>query len=80
MLFGKVTDYTVRLNLGRKHPAIKGEDVRLSSGFRALDRLVSVEFLASLPNTYKSCLGVGDSPDGSNIDTDLYLVHLIPHA
>ncbi|KAF8496657.1 hypothetical protein JB92DRAFT_3225901 [Gautieria morchelliformis] len=79
MLFGKVTDYTVRLNL-RPSVSSKGEDARLTSGFRALDRLVAVEFLGSLPHVYKNCLGVGETPDGTNIDTDLYLVHLIPHA
>ncbi|KAF8584497.1 hypothetical protein K439DRAFT_1346065 [Ramaria rubella] len=79
MLFGKVTDYTVRLNL-RPSGSSKGEDMRLTSGFRALDRLVAVEFLSSLPHVYKNCLGVGEAPDGTSIDTDLYLVHLIPHA
>ena len=79
MLFGKVTDYTVRLNI-RPSVSSKGEDVRLTSGFRALDRLVAVEFLSNLPHVYKNCLGVGEAPDGTSIDTDLYLVHLIPHA
>ncbi|KAF8527976.1 hypothetical protein BU17DRAFT_81209 [Hysterangium stoloniferum] len=79
MLFSKVTDYNVRLNL-RPSTATKGEDVRLSPNFRALDRLVAVEFSSSLPHAYKNCLGVGETPDGTNIDTDLYLVHLIPHA
>ena len=79
MLFGKVTDYTVRSNL-RPSMAFKGEDMRLTSGFRALDRLVAIEFLSSLPHAYRNCLGVGEAPDGTNIDTDLYLVHLIPHA
>ena len=79
MLFGKVTDYTVRLNL-RPTEVSKGDDVRLTSNFRALDRLVAVEFLGSLPHAYRNCLGVGEAPDGTSIDTDLYLVHLIPHA
>jgi len=79
MLFGKITDYTVRLRL-RSSPMAKGEDIRLTSGFRALDRLVGVEFLNSLPAGFRNSLGVGEVPDGSNVDTDLYLVHLIPHA
>lgn len=72
-------------------------DARLSANFRALDRLVAVEFLANLPVGMKSCLGVQQGApamhsgrgydsvpqldiDGSALDTDLYLVHLIPHG
>lgn len=74
-------------------------DPRMVPGFRALDRLVAVDFLANLPVGLKSCLGVqppvppmhyqansgGDAApsldiDGTSLDTDLYLVHLIPHA
>ncbi|GAW07985.1 hypothetical protein LENED_010018 [Lentinula edodes] len=49
-------------------------------GFEALDNLVSREFLDSLPHIFKNNNGVTDVPDGSNLDTDLYMVHIIPHA
>lgn len=78
MLFGKVTDFTVRMNL---HGQILGSsNIKSSPAFQALDRLVAVDFLANLPQGYKNCLGVGDPSGRTNIDTDLYLVHLIPHA
>ncbi len=46
-----------------------------------LDKLVAEEYLASLPVAYSNCLGTSRHPvDAMCIDTDLYLVHLIPHA
>ena len=48
--------------------------------FEELDKLVSSDFLNSLPHIYKSNYGVGDAPSGSALDTDLYMVHIIPHA
>ncbi|KAG8898925.1 hypothetical protein FRB99_007038 [Tulasnella sp. 403] len=67
-------------------------DPRMAAGFRGLDRLVAVEFLANLPMGMRSCLGVQHQPgstpvgevgsdiDGTALDTDLYMVHIIPHA
>lgn len=45
-------------------------------GFQELDSLVTHDFLESLPTSMKH-LGVND--DGS-LDTDLYMVHIVPHA
>jgi hypothetical protein len=78
MLFGKVTDYNVRSNLRAPLHPRKGEDPRMAAGFAGLDRLVAIEFLNNIPPAFKNCLGTSGS-DGP-IDTDLYLVHLIPHA
>jgi len=47
-------------------------------GFSELDKLVHHDFLTSLPPVYKNNNGVTD--EGNTIDTDLYLVHIIPHA
>jgi hypothetical protein len=118
MLFGRVTDYTVRMgirsplvNYGRyepvSSPAMTGitpptsamglgsppkaqahgspmhahqEDPRNAPGFKSLDHLVSTEFVESFPAMYRNCLGVGMAADGTNLDTDLYLAHLVPHA
>jgi hypothetical protein len=60
-------------------PAVGG-DPRDAPGFRSLDRLVAVDFINSFPPDYRSCLGVGDVADGSQLDTDLYMAHLVPHA
>lgn len=79
MLFGRVTDYNSRIAVHNGHP-LPGQDRRQEREFIALDSLVSRDFAAHLPPGFKNCLGVGENPDGSNIDTDLYLVHLIPHA
>ena len=117
MLFGRVTDYTVRMgirsplvNYGRyepvSSPGMTGitpptsamglgspplvqahgspmhtqEDPRNAPGFKSLDHLVSTEFVGSFPVMYRNCLGVGMAADGTNLDTDLYLAHLVPHA
>lgn len=120
MLFGRVTDYTVRMgirsplvNYGRyepvSSPGMTGitpptsamglgsppivqahgspmhtmhtqEDPRNAPGFKSLDHLVSTEFVESFPTMYRNCLGVGMAADGTNLDTDLYLAHLVPHA
>jgi hypothetical protein len=76
MLFGRVTDYNVRSNLRAPVTATKTLNPFSLPGFQALDKLVCSDFLASLPPAHKH-LGMDD--EGS-IDTDLYLVHLIPHA
>ena len=76
MMFGRVTDYNVRTNLRAPVTATKTINPFGLPGFEELDRLVCVDFLASIPPSHKH-YGIND--DGS-IDTDLYLVHLIPHA
>ena len=66
------------LAFGRRE-ALKGQgDITKSSVFVALDRLVTNDFIASLPAEYKNPLGMADQ--AGQIDTDLYLVHLLPHA
>ncbi|KAI0068336.1 hypothetical protein BV25DRAFT_1793002 [Artomyces pyxidatus] len=81
MLFGRVTDFGVRTNLRAPatHPKIQNP-FRLP-GFEELDRLVCVDFLASLPHRYKNSFGETNSLyGGGGLDTDLYMVHLAPHA
>ena len=100
MLFGKVTDYNTRMVNLRHHPrspnplgntlnATFKSDPRMAAGFRGVDRLVAVDFLANLPTKYNSCLGVQTTltsgsnhidVNGTTLDTDLYMVHIIPHA
>jgi len=58
----------------------KNQNPFFLSGFEELDKLISAEFLNSLPHTYKNNHGVNDAPSGSTLDTDLYMVHIIPHA
>ncbi|KAG9015645.1 hypothetical protein FRB90_004598, partial [Tulasnella sp. 427] len=62
-------------------------DPRMAPGFRGLDKLVSEGFLASFPHDLKSCLGVVpqsgsgvEDVDGTALDTDLYMAHIVPHA
>jgi hypothetical protein len=80
MLFGRVTDFNVRNGLRGAANIKPSIPQTLTTDFKELDRLCSSEFLKALPVGYRSCLGVGEHPDGSMIDTDLYLVHLMPHA
>lgn len=80
MLFGRVTDFNVRGNLRAPTAPSKNQDPFLLDGFKQLDQLVCSNFLDSLPQIYKNNTGVTDAPDGSMLDTDLYMVHIIPHA
>lgn len=80
MLFGRVTDYNSRLAVHNPLPAPLGHDRRGDRDFIALDALVSKDFLLHLPSGFRNCLGAGESADGTTVDTDLYLVHVIPHA
>jgi hypothetical protein len=79
MLFGKVTDYNVRTNLRSTNAPNSSQSPFYLEGFEALDRLVH-DFYENLPVIYKSSYGLGDSPDGDSLDTDLYMVHVAPHA
>ncbi|KAH8102434.1 hypothetical protein BXZ70DRAFT_928561 [Cristinia sonorae] len=76
ILFGRVTDHNTRSHLRTPNMAVKSQNPFLIPGFQDLDNLVSHEFLDSLPSSMKH-LGVKD--DGS-LDTDLYMVHIVPHA
>ncbi|KAJ3879070.1 hypothetical protein F5051DRAFT_486390 [Lentinula edodes] len=80
MLFGRVTDFNVRGSLRAPTAPSKNQNPFYLEGFEALDNLVSREFLDSLPHIFKNNNGVTDVPDGGNLDTDLYMVHIIPHA
>lgn len=109
MLFGRVTDYSVRMGIraplmGHGHgdgtsPLFHNlspnatttqfprspspgpmSDPRKAPGFQSLDRLVAVDFINSFPPQYRNCLGVGEGADGTHLDTDLYMAHLVPHA
>jgi hypothetical protein len=80
MLFGRVTDYNVRGNLRSTVPTTASQNPFHLPGFEALDRLVCSDFYESLPLVYKTSYGLGDLPDGGSLDTDLYMVHVAPHA
>jgi len=81
MLFGKVTDFGVRTNLRASGPMPRIQNPFLIPGFEELDRLVCTEFIASLPPRFRNGLSEVESMyGGGGLDTDLYLVHLVPHA
>ena len=81
MLFGKVTDFGVRTNLRASAPMSRIQSPFLLRGFEELDQLVSMDFIASLPPRFKNSFSELESMyGGGGLDTDLYLVHLVPHA
>lgn len=80
MLFGKVTDFNVRGNLRAPTAPSKNQNPFFLEGFTELDKLVCSDFLEKLPQIFKNNTGVTDLPEGSSLDTDLYMVHIIPHA
>jgi hypothetical protein len=80
MLFGRVTDFNVRGNLRNPTAPSKNQNPFVLEGFKQLDQLICFDFLDCLPQIYKNNTGVTDAPDGSRLDTDLYMVHIIPHA
>ncbi|TFK30532.1 hypothetical protein FA15DRAFT_662503 [Coprinopsis marcescibilis] len=81
MLFGKVTDFNVRGNLRAPTPPSKSQNPFLLHGFKELDQLVCEDFLANLPQIFRTNSGVTETAEGgSTLDTDLYMVHIIPHA
>jgi len=79
MMFGRVTDFNVRGNLRTTSSAPKIQNPFYLNGFKELDTLVCTDFLANLPPLYKHNFGLTEAPDGT-VDTDLYMVHVIPHA
>lgn len=80
MLFGKVTDFNVRGSLRAPTAPSKHQNPFYLEGFEALDKLVSSDFSENLPPLFKNNHGVTDLPEGGVLDTDLYMVHIIPHA
>ncbi|KAJ7169961.1 hypothetical protein C8R46DRAFT_896723 [Mycena filopes] len=76
MLFGRVTDYNVRGNLRAPTAPSKNQNPFFLEGFEALDKLVCTDFLESLPRIFKTNFGVTEGA----LDTDLYMIHIIPHA
>ncbi|KAL1951612.1 hypothetical protein VTO73DRAFT_761 [Trametes versicolor] len=76
MIFGKVTDYNTRSNLRANAPPSKNQNPFVLPGFKELDRLVAQDFLQSLPLEFKHL----DITSDGVLDTDLYMVHLVPHA
>lgn len=80
MLFGKVTDFNVRGNLRAPTAPSKSQNPFFLEGFEILDKLVCSDFLENLPQIFRNNSGVTDAPEGSALDTDLYMVHIIPHA
>ncbi|KAI9445291.1 hypothetical protein H4582DRAFT_2108984 [Lactarius indigo] len=81
MLFGKVTDFGVRTHLRALAPPSRVQNPFIIPGFEDLDRLVCMEFVSSLPPRFRN--GFSDLESmygGGGLDTDLYLVHLVPHA
>jgi hypothetical protein len=81
MLFGKVTDFGVRTNLQASAPPSRIQNPFLIPGFEELDRLLCMDFIASLPPRFRNSFGELESMyGGGGLDTDLFMVHLIPHA
>ncbi|KAJ3737131.1 hypothetical protein DFJ43DRAFT_1135853 [Lentinula guzmanii] len=82
MLFGKVTDFNVRGNLRAPTAPSKHQNPFFLPGFDNLDKLVANDFLENLPHIFKNNNGVTvtDSSAVGQLDTDLYMVHIIPHA
>ncbi|OSD03577.1 hypothetical protein PYCCODRAFT_1434486 [Trametes coccinea BRFM310] len=76
MMFGRVTDYNTRNNLRASAPPSKNQNPFALPGFKELDQLVAIDFLQSLPLEYKHWELTSDGA----LDTDLYMVHLVPHA
>ncbi|KAI6031749.1 hypothetical protein PISMIDRAFT_91300 [Pisolithus microcarpus 441] len=81
MMFGRVTDYNVRSKLRNSTPPKKHQDPFASPGFKELDSLVHRKFLENLPHSHRFNIGVTDvAANGPLVDTDLYMVHVIPYA
>ncbi|KAI0691334.1 hypothetical protein BC835DRAFT_122452 [Cytidiella melzeri] len=74
MLFGRVTDHNTRTKL-RANP-LKVSSPFQEAEFCQLDQLVCQDFLHNLPSGYKH-LGMNEL---GSLDTDLFMVHVVPHA
>jgi hypothetical protein len=80
MMFGRVTDFNVRGNLRAPTAPSKFQNPFESPGFAELDRLVYNDFLENLPTMYKMTSANEVPGNHGSVDTDLYMVHIIPHA
>ena len=80
MLFGRVTDFNVRGHLRGSAALREHRNPFKLEGFKELDSLVSVDFLENLPPIFKNKNSITNLLEGNKLDTDLYMVHLIPHA
>ncbi|KAG1755187.1 uncharacterized protein EDB91DRAFT_278719 [Suillus paluster] len=80
MMFGRVTDFNVRGNLRAPTAPSKFQDPFQLPGFVDLDRLVYSDFLENLPSMFKMTSANELPGSHSSVDTDLYMVHIIPHA
>ncbi len=81
MLFGRVTDFGVRSHLRALAPPSRVHNPFIIPGFEDLDRLVCMDFVSSLPPRFRNGFSNLESMyGGGGLDTDLYLVHLVPHA
>ena len=81
MMFGRVTDFNVRGNLRAPTAPSKHQDPFAIPGFKELDSLVYHSFLENLPHIYRFNIGVTDvSGSTQSVNTDLYMVHMVPHA
>ncbi|KAI6047554.1 hypothetical protein EDC04DRAFT_3100931 [Pisolithus marmoratus] len=81
MMFGRVTDLNVRSKLRASTPPQKHQNPFALPGFKELDSLVHKDFLENLPHSHRFNIGVTDMlANGPSVDTDLYMVHVIPYA
>ncbi|KAG0708958.1 hypothetical protein DFH29DRAFT_1036272 [Suillus ampliporus] len=80
MMFGRVTDFNVRGNLRVPTAPNKFQDPFQLPGFADLDRLVYSGFLENLPSMFKMTSANEIHSNRGSVDTDLYMVHIIPHA
>lgn len=81
MMFGRVTDFNVRGNLRAPTAPSQHQDPFALPGFREMDNLVQHDFLQNLPHIYRFNIGITDvSGSAQCVDTDLYMVHMIPYA
>lgn len=80
LLFGRVTDFNVRGTLRAPTAPSKNQNPFFITGFRELHDLLSSQFLESIPMLFRNYAVVTDAAEGSHVDTDLYMAHVVPHA